>query len=115
MFDTKRYWYFVYSLQNHRLHIAPLPRVVRTSLVRYTYISKYGLRSDAVRIRCAAYSLETSSPASCPQAPLMSPPKLALRVQAISLLVSTSSNARKDAGLGALNLSGWPLLSLTGL
>jgi hypothetical protein len=56
MFDTKKHWYFVYSLRNHRLHIAPLPRVVRTSLVRYTYISKYGLRSDAVRIRRADYS-----------------------------------------------------------
>lgn len=56
MFDTKKHWYFVYSLRNHRLHIAPLPRVARTSLVRYTHISKYGLRSDAVRIRRADYS-----------------------------------------------------------
>src|SRR5664280_1035300 len=90
-------------------------RVVRTSLVRDAYIIKYGLHSDAVQSGRADYSFETTSPASCPQAPLISLPKLALRVQSISRLVRTSSNALNAAGLGALKGSGRPLLSLTGL
>jgi hypothetical protein len=63
----------------------------------------------------AVYSSEFTSPANCPQAPLISLPKLTLRVQAISLFVRISSNALKAARLGARNLSQWPSLSLVGL
>jgi hypothetical protein len=59
--------------------------------------------------------LDFASPANCPHAPLMSLPKLALRVLSIPLPARACSNALTVAGLGALNLSQRPFSSLVTL